>query len=40
MNEQEERILENLKDYEENPQEYSYQDWEDIFEDQDPFLFI
>ena len=40
MDEQALEIMENLKDFEANPQEYSYQDWEDIFQDRDPFEFL
>jgi hypothetical protein len=38
--EQAERIKEAVKDYEENPEEYSLADWEDMFEDRDPFEFL
>lgn len=40
MNEQTLEIMEALKDYEANPQEYTLQDWEDIFQDRDPFEFL
>lgn len=40
MDEQAERIKESVKDYYENPQEYTLQDFEDIFEDRDPFEFL
>jgi hypothetical protein len=40
MDEQAVRIKESLKDYQENPEEYSWQDWEEIFEDRDPFEFL
>jgi len=40
VDEQGERIQEALADWEKNPQEYSFQDWEDIFEDRDPFEFL
>lgn len=40
IDEQAERILDNLKDYNENPEDYTMQDWEDMFEDRDPFEFI
>lgn len=33
-------IIEDLKDYYANPQEYSLQDFEDIFQDRDPFEFL
>jgi hypothetical protein len=38
--EQAEEIIEKLNEYYENPQDYSMQDWEDIFEDRDPFEFL
>ena len=38
--EQGERIKEAVKDYHENPLEYSYQDFEEMFEDRDPFEFL
>ena len=38
--EQGERIRENVKEYYENPEDYSYQDFEDMFEDRDPFEFL
>lgn len=40
MDEQAIEILENLEDYYANPQSYSIQDLEDIFQDRDPFEFI
>lgn len=40
MDEQAERIMEAVKDWEANPQDYTMQDWEDMFEDRDPFEFI
>jgi len=40
VDEQGERIRENLVDYYDNPQYYSYQDFEDIFEDRDWFEFL
>lgn len=40
MDEQAKRIDENLRDFYANPEEYTMQDWEDIFEDRDPFEFI
>ena len=33
-------ILEDLQDWYENPQAYSMQDFEDIFQDRDPFEFL
>jgi len=38
--EQGERIKEAVKDYYENPLEYSYWDLEEMFEDRDPFEFL
>jgi len=38
--EQGERIKELVRDYYENPREYSFQEFEDIFEDRDPFEFL
>ena len=40
MDEQAIEIMEALKDFEANPQEYTLQDWEDIFQDRDPFEFL
>lgn len=40
MDEQAIEILENLEEYYKNPQEYTLQDWEDIFQDRDPFEFL
>ena len=40
MDEQALEILENLEEYYKNPQEYTLQDWEDIFQDRDPFEFL
>lgn len=40
MDEQAVEILEALEDYYANPQSYSIQDLEDIFQDRDPFEFI
>jgi hypothetical protein len=33
-------ILEALEEWYENPQAYSMQDFEDIFQDRDPFEFL
>jgi len=38
--EQAEEIIEALNHYYENPEEYSLEDWEDIFQDRDPFEFM
>jgi len=38
--EQATRIKENVKEYYDNWQDYSYQDFEDMFEDRDPFEFL
>lgn len=40
MDEQADRIREALADWQENPEEYSYSEFEDIFEDRDPFEFL
>lgn len=40
MDEQAEEILEALDDYYANPQLYTMQDFEDIFQDRDPFEFL
>jgi len=40
MNEQDERILEALADYYQNPEDYSFYDLEEIFEDRDPTEFL
>ena len=38
--EQAEEIIEALNRYYENPEEYSLEDWEEIFQDRDPFEFM
>jgi len=38
--EQNERIKENVKDYHENPEDYTFNDFEEMFEDRDPFEFF
>lgn len=38
--EQAQEILADLEDWYENPQNYSMQDFEDIFQDRDPFEFL
>lgn len=38
--EQTARIIENLREYQQNAEEYSYEDFEEIFEDRDPFEFL
>jgi len=40
MDEQAVEIRENLAEYYANPEEYSLQDFEDIFQDRDPFEFL
>lgn len=40
MDEQGDRIREALADWQANPDEYSYFDFEEIFEDRDPFEFL
>ena len=37
---QTERIKENLKEYQENFEDYTLSDFEEIFEDRDPFEFL
>ena len=38
--EQAEEILADLRDYYENPQDYTIADLEEIFQDRDPFEFL
>lgn len=33
-------ILEALEDWQKNPEQYSYRDFEEIFQDRDPFEFL
>ena len=40
VDEQAQEIREAYAEYEKDPMSYSYQDWEDIFQDRDPFEFI
>ena len=40
MDKQAEEIMEDYEEYLANPGEYTWQDWEDIFQDRDPFEFI
>jgi hypothetical protein len=40
MDEQAEEIRQALEEYYANPQDYSLQDLEDIFQDRDPFEFL
>lgn len=40
VDEQAERIKESVRDYYKNPQEYSFADLEDMFEDRDPIEFL
>lgn len=40
VDEQAEEIKEALADYYKNPLEYSLEDWEEIFQDRDPFEFM
>jgi hypothetical protein len=40
IDEQAAEIRERVRDYYDNPQDYSYQDFEDMFEDRDPFEFL
>ena len=40
MDEQAQEIMADLADYYANPEEYSFQDLEDIFQDRDPLEFL
>ena len=40
MDEQAQEIIDNLNEYYANPQDYTIQDLEDIFQDRDPFEFL
>ena len=40
MDEQAEEIMADLKDYYNSPERYTFQDFEDIFQDRDPFEFL
>lgn len=40
MSNQTEEIIEALNDYYRNPEEYTWQDIEDIFQDRDPTEFL
>ena len=40
VDEQAERIKENVAEYYKYESEYSYQEFEDMFEDRDPFEFL
>lgn len=40
MDEQADEIRQALEEYYANPQDYSLQDLEDIFQDRDPFEFL
>lgn len=40
IDEQADEIREALEDYYANPQDYSYLDFEEIFQDRDPFEFL
>jgi hypothetical protein len=40
VDEQALEIKQDLKDYYANPEEYTLEDWEEIFQDRDPFEFI
>jgi hypothetical protein len=40
VDEQGDRIREAVADWEESGETYSYQEWEDMFEDRDPFEFL
>ena len=40
MDEQAVEIRENLAEFYANPEDYTWQDFEDIFQDRDPFEFL
>jgi hypothetical protein len=40
QDEQGEEIRERVKEFYENPQDYTLQDFEEMFEDRDPFEFL
>jgi hypothetical protein len=40
MDEQALEIKQDLADYYANPEEYTLEDWEEIFQDRDPFEFL
>jgi hypothetical protein len=40
VDEQAEEIRQDLADYYANPEEYTLEDWEEIFQDRDPFEFL
>jgi uncharacterized protein YfdQ (DUF2303 family) len=40
MDEQAQEIMEALADYYANPEQYSFRDLEEIFQDRDPFEFL
>jgi hypothetical protein len=40
MDEQAQEIREALEDYYANPEQYSFADFEEIFQDRDPFEFL
>jgi hypothetical protein len=40
MDEQAQEIMEALKDYYANPEQYTFADLEEIFQDRDPFEFL
>jgi hypothetical protein len=40
MDEQAQEIVEALQDYYANPEQYSFRDLEEIFQDRDPFEFL
>ena len=40
VDEQAAEIRENLADFYANPEDYTWQDFEDIFQDRDPFEFL
>jgi hypothetical protein len=40
VDEQAMEIKQDLADYYANPEEYTLEDWEEIFQDRDPFEFL
>jgi hypothetical protein len=40
MDEQALEIMEALEEYNKNPEAYTFADWEEIFQDRDPFEFL
>jgi hypothetical protein len=40
IDEQALEIMEALEEYNKNPEAYTFADWEEIFQDRDPFEFL